>query len=580
MDHSKVSSVVEWLRSKSVRDIRGFLGLTGYYRRFVRGYGLIVIPLAALLKKAAPVVFEWPPEAEAAFVRLKKALTEAPVLAMPRFDQPFVVECDVSGTGVGAVLMQERCPVAYFSKTMADQTLTKFAYEREMMGLAIAVQHWRPYLIDRKFVVRTDHRSLKHLLTQNIVTPSQQLWVAKLLGYDFTIEYKTGASNAAADALSRRGEELELAAVSVPGWLGLDEVRSEQWQDASLRRIITAIEAGPDSSRGYEVIGGCLYYKGWLALSVRSRWIPQLLREFHDTPVGGHAANYQTLTPARWLHPLPIPMFVWEDISMDFITCLPKSRGYSNILVVVDRLSKYGHFIALKPPNTARSMAEAFMRDSSIAQDTSVDCESGTSLKFSSAYHAETDGQTEVLNRAVETYLRCFPCEQPKKWMRWLALAEYWYNTSFQTAAKMTPFEVVYRREPSSIKSRIYLVFHVSQLQRVVGDHPVEQELPVTLEIPVGPFFEPEEVLAARNVAEDGSEEDQVLVRWVGQTEDDATWVDLSEFRRQFPDFNLGNKVFLKRDGVDSEQDEGDQPVVKAATEPRPLLVYRRRSRD
>lgn len=118
-----------------------------------------------------------------------------------------MVECDASGSGVGAVLMQEWRPIAYFSKSLADRTLTKSAYEREMMGLALAIQHWQPYLIGRKFIVRTDHRSLKHLLTQKIATPSQQVWVAKLLGYDFTIEYKTGVSNTAADALSRRGED-------------------------------------------------------------------------------------------------------------------------------------------------------------------------------------------------------------------------------------------------------------------------------------------------------------------------------------------------------------------------------------
>lgn len=139
----------------------------------MREYGLIARPLTALLKKEAAVQFVWSTEAEEAFQRLKKALTEAPVLAMPQFDRQFVVECDESGTGIGVVLMQERRPIAYFSKSLADRTLSKSAYEREMMGLALAVQHWRPYFIGRRFVVRTDHRSLKHLLTQRITTPSQ-----------------------------------------------------------------------------------------------------------------------------------------------------------------------------------------------------------------------------------------------------------------------------------------------------------------------------------------------------------------------------------------------------------------------
>ncbi|CAH9096892.1 unnamed protein product [Cuscuta europaea] len=264
MDPAKVKAVVEWPQPRSVREVRGFLGLTGYYRRFVKEYGLIARPLTKLLKKEALAQFQWSAEAEVAFCRLQKALTEVLVLAMPQFDGQFVVECDASGTGIGAVLMQERRPIAYFSKSLADRTLSRSAYEREMMGLALAVQHWRPYLIGQKIVVRTDHRSLKHLLTQRIATPSQHVWVAKLLGYDFEIEYKTGSSNAAADALSRRGEELELVAVSVPEWLGLANIEEEQKRDTILQEIIHTLAIDPTKVPGYEVIGRRLFFKGRL----------------------------------------------------------------------------------------------------------------------------------------------------------------------------------------------------------------------------------------------------------------------------------------------------------------------------
>lgn len=140
---------------------------------------------------------------------------EAPVLPMPDFSQQFVVEWDASGTGIGVVLMQNKRPIANFSKSSSERNLSKSAYEREMMGLVLAVQHWRPYLMGRRFVARTDHSSLKHLLSQKIVTP-QQIWVANLLGYNFIIEYKIGISNAATDALSRRGESESLAALSGP----------------------------------------------------------------------------------------------------------------------------------------------------------------------------------------------------------------------------------------------------------------------------------------------------------------------------------------------------------------------------
>lgn len=129
-------------------------------------------------------------EAEEAFQVLKKTLTLAPVLCMPDFSQPFVIECDAFGRGIGAVLMQDRQPIAYFSKSLSGRLLSKSAYEKELMALVLAVQHWRPYWMGRCFVVHTGQRSLKHLLAQALTTPAQQNWAAKLLGFDFEIVYK------------------------------------------------------------------------------------------------------------------------------------------------------------------------------------------------------------------------------------------------------------------------------------------------------------------------------------------------------------------------------------------------------
>jgi hypothetical protein len=228
-----------------------------------------------------------------------------------------------------------------------------------------------------------------------------------------------------------------------------------------------------------------------------------LLAEFHSTPMGGHsgflrtyrriAANiywigmqktirdyiracdtcqrhkYAATTPGGLLQPLPIPNAIWEDLSIDFVTGLPKSRGYEAVLVVVDRLSKYSHFLLLKHPYTAKSVAELFVKEIvrlhgiplSIVSDRDPVFIShfwrelfklqGTQLKMSSAYHPETDGQTEVINRCLEGYLRCFAADQPKSWASWIPWAEYCYNTTYHVSIGKSPFEVVYGRSPPTL---------------------------------------------------------------------------------------------------------------------------------
>ena len=179
--------------------------------------------------------------------------------------------------------------------------------------------------------------------------------------------------------------------------------------------------------------------------------------------------KYSTQAPGGLLQPLPIPIRIWEDLAMDFITSLPTSEGYTTILVVVDRLSKHAYFGALPRSYTAPRVAQLFVtmvcRLHGIRRSIILDRDpiflskflnelftlSGTALKRSTAYHPQTDGQSKVINHVLQQYLRCFVAEYPKKWYKFLHWAEYSYNTSFHTALGMTPFKAAYGREPPSI---------------------------------------------------------------------------------------------------------------------------------
>ena len=191
--------------------------VAGYYRKFVKNYGRIATPLTTLLKKDA---FSWTPEATKAFEHLKEVMCQAPVLATPDFTKTFIVECDASGNGIGAVLMQDERPIAFESRPIKGKILSKAIYEKEILH---ALKKWRPYIMGRHFKVKIDHDSLKYFLEQRLSSEEQQKWVTKMLVYDFEIIYKKAKKNVVEDALSRKDEDVEalLCAISIiqPEWI-------------------------------------------------------------------------------------------------------------------------------------------------------------------------------------------------------------------------------------------------------------------------------------------------------------------------------------------------------------------------
>lgn len=180
MDPSKVTAIVDWPYPTTVKEVRAFLGLTGYYKRFVKSYGMIAQPLTALLKQNAFCLTE---ETKVAWDALKKALVSAPVLTLPNFYETFVVEVDACSKGIGAVLSQNRKPIAFVSKALSPKQQALSVYEKEMLAILVVVKKWSAYLLGRHFNILTDHSFLQFLLHQDTWTPAQQQWAMKMMGF-------------------------------------------------------------------------------------------------------------------------------------------------------------------------------------------------------------------------------------------------------------------------------------------------------------------------------------------------------------------------------------------------------------
>ncbi|KAD3338239.1 hypothetical protein E3N88_33760 [Mikania micrantha] len=347
--------------------------------------------------------------------------------------------------------------------------------------------------------------------------------------YDFSIVHRAGKLNRGADALSRRPSIVQLCALVLPKSLAIEEIISELQCDPFTQPIIQKLLQDPDSVPHYQLLDQVLHdahdtpaacHEGFLKtykrILVQFFWphLKQDVRSYVQNSLVCQQQKYETLSPAGLLQPLLIPHRVWEDISTDFIVGLPKSNRFDTIFVVVDRLSKYSHFLPMSHPFTAK--AELFR----LGQ---------TSLKMSTSYHLQTDGQTEVVNHCVEAYLRCFAQEQPQKWSSFLAWAEYSYNTGYHSSLRSTPFKVVYGRDPPLLQpyvmgdtnnadfgpylilkkigkvayklslppdSRIHQVFHVSLLKPARGVSPPAAIPPLPINQDWELVLQPSEVLA------------------------------------------------------------------------------------
>uniref|UniRef100_A0A1X7SIY1 Reverse transcriptase RNase H-like domain-containing protein n=1 Tax=Amphimedon queenslandica TaxID=400682 RepID=A0A1X7SIY1_AMPQE len=189
-------------------DVRAFLGLAGYYRKFIPNFASIAVALTDCTKKAAPTTVQWDTHCNTAFITLKELLCRAPVLNSPDFNRPFILQTDASDRGVGAVLSQlddsgQEHPVAYFSKKLLPREEKYSTIEKECLAIKLGVKAFQVYLLGKQFQIQTDHRALVWLNNMKDKTSRLTRWSLALQPFDFTIVHRVGKANVNADALSR-----------------------------------------------------------------------------------------------------------------------------------------------------------------------------------------------------------------------------------------------------------------------------------------------------------------------------------------------------------------------------------------
>ena len=282
--------IIEWKPPINVTEVHSFLGLIGYYRRFVKGFSMSTAPMTRLLQKN--VKFEWSEKCQESFEKLKAFLIEAPVLTQPTYGKEYVIFSDASLNGLRWVLMQEGEVVVYASRQLKPHEKNYPTHDLELAAIVFALKIWRHYLYGEKCFIYTDHKSLKYLLSQRELNLRQCRWMELIKDYDCVIDYHPGKANVVADALSRKSVQTLRAlnahlSLSETGAIVaelvakpdlLNRVLEAQKNDEKIYAIVSQIGEGKETEFSVKE-DGSLYYKYWVCVPSDSEWKKVILEE-------------------------------------------------------------------------------------------------------------------------------------------------------------------------------------------------------------------------------------------------------------------------------------------------------------
>ncbi|KAJ9544303.1 hypothetical protein OSB04_024010 [Centaurea solstitialis] len=469
VDPAKIEAIKKWEAPKTPTEIRQFLGLAGYYRRFIANFSKIAQPLATLTQKDKK--FIWGEKQEEEFQLLKHKLCNAPILALPEGTDNFVVYYDASHQGLGCVLMQNEKVIAYASRQLKVHEKNYTTHDLELGAVVFALKIWRHYLYGTKCTIFTDHKSLQHILDQKMLNMRQRRWVELLSDYDCEIKYHPGKANVVADALSRK-ERVKPTRTRAMGVLVQTSLKGQilEAQREALKADNLKKETLHKMEKEFEEkTDGLRYFKGrvWIPKVDQSRTM--IMDEAHQSRYSIHPGSdkmYKGLKEHYWWpgmkkdiatyvskcltcarvkaeHQKPsgllqqpeIPEWKWERISMDFVTKLPKTKkGHDSIWIVM----RHGVPISIISDRDSRFTSRFWQ---------SLQAALGTSVDLSTAYHPQIDGQTERTIQTLEDMLRACVLEFGGSWDDHLPLVEFSYYNSYHTNIQCAPYEALYGRK-------------------------------------------------------------------------------------------------------------------------------------
>lgn len=507
----KVKVIQDWPKPQSLTELRSFIGLLQFFRRFIKNFSGVAGPLTELTKKGVGID-KWDSTCDTAFSTLKTALVSAPILMAPSWRKPFRCHVDASQRAVGGTLTQldengnDRV-VAYFSKKLADAEVRYTANERELLGLVYFLKRFRCYLEGSTFEVFTDNQVLKHFFTKPTLNRREARWLDLFAQFGITkVTLKPGRVHVLGDVLSRAPHVMEEIAllnhtsVSVPDAIPF---HMDYETDQLFGPIVKGLRGDfPEDKIKLERMSRQLpfftYEHGKLLygnkICIPRSGVKEVLYAAHDSSVAGHFGFTKTLSRLdsyHWHHksrdvrsyvdgcqtcqqkkdsrkkklgipnPLDVPMRRWGSLATDFIVKLPMTkRGFDSITTWVDRLSRRVHFLPGRTTDTAVDVANCFFSEifklhglpDSIVSDRDPKFTSkfwgqlmkrcGVTSQMSSTHHPQTDGSSEIMNRMLENYLRCYCSLRQDDWDELLPAAEFAYNSSKSDELQATPFEV------------------------------------------------------------------------------------------------------------------------------------------